>query len=122
MSRTFKSKEAQQVHNSNKYTKAFGYDYVLEWFPENSEDMVPNSYGAFVRAFANKQEKHKEYLYVKYKSAGYQKRNCVKGKNKRIENKKHRAKVRNLVSRYVSGKTEDIVTTAVGPRNPKQYW
>ena len=29
MSRTFKSKEAQQVHNTNKYTKAFGYDYVF---------------------------------------------------------------------------------------------
>lgn len=122
MSRTFKSKEAQQVHNTNKYTKAFGFDYVIEWFPENTENMVPNRFGAFIRAFANKQEKHKKFLYVKYKTAIHQSKNCVKGENKRIENKKHRAKVRNLVSQYVSGKTEDIVTTAIGPRNPKQYW
>ena len=116
MSRTFKSLNAQQAHQINSWSKAYGYDY--DWGYIDLGDY----YRFGLKPYENKREKFKTDRYVKLKTAHHLSKNCVKGEDKRTENKKHRKLVKSLIHCYVRGKAEDVITTAVGPRNPMRYW
>lgn len=116
MSRTFKSNSAQKAHQVNSWSKAFGYDY--DWGRIDMGDY----YRFGLKPYENKRKKFETERYVKYRTAHHQRINCVKGEDKRIVNKKHRANVRNKIHNFMLGKAEDVITTAVGPRNPMEYW
>ena len=116
MSRTFKSKEAQRKHKLSGWNKAYGYLY--DWGYVDMGDY----YYIGIYPLTTKREIFEKLKYEKFKTAHHQRKNCVKGEDKRIVNKKHRANVRKLIQQYVSGRNEDVLTTAVGPRNPMEYW
>lgn len=116
MSRTFKSNKAQKAHQFHSWSKTYGYDY--DWGYIDLGDY----YRFGLKPLENKREKFKAERYVKLKTAHHQRKNCVKGEDKRTENKKHRKLVKGLIHDYIRGNAEDVVATAVGPRNPMQYW
>ena len=116
MSRTFKSNSAQKAHQVNSWSKAFGYDY--DWGRIDMGDY----YRLGLKPYEDKREKFETDRYVKLKTARHLRKNCVVGEDKRTENKKHRKHVKGLIHNYVRGNAEDVITTAVGLRNPFRYW
>ena len=122
MSRSFKSKDAQRAHNWTKYTKAYGY--VYDYAVEVPEDLyTTNQFGSYIKPLKTKRDifEHVRWHVLKG-TCHHQRKNCVVGEDKRTVNKQHRAKVRTLVKQFIHGKAEDVITTAVGPRNPMRYW